>query len=115
MKIPAIDMNALAEDMRAWGLNVDFVYDEDEEGFVLHIGKIVDDVTGAREVSMAPGFTYSSEDKEDRIMAYSHHIFAHQHDTTPVASSNRVWVVANSRLEYYKKNSLELLTITGNQ
>lgn len=111
MKVPVIDMDALAADMRLWGLNADFIYDEDEEGFVLHIGKVIDENTGAREVSMAPGFTYSSPDKEDRIMAYSNHIYAHQSDTTSTASANRVWIVANSRLEYYKKNSNENLTL----
>lgn len=113
MKVPAIDMSALAADMRIWGLSADFIYDDDEEGFVLHIGKVVDETTGFREVSMAPGFTYSSPDKEDRIMAYSDHIFAHQHDTSSTASANRVWIVANSRLQYYKKNSNEHLTLIG--
>ncbi|MBC9703635.1 MAG: hypothetical protein H9W81_01165 [Enterococcus sp.] len=113
MKVPAIDMNALADDMRKWGLTADFIYDEGEEGYVLHVGHIVDNVTGAREVSMAPGFTHSLPEKSDRIMAYSHHVFAHQHDSGSTASANRVWIIAQSRLEYHKKNSVEFLTITN--
>lgn len=113
MKVSTIDMDALAADMRVWGLSADFIYDEDEEGYALHIGKIVDEATGAREVVMAPGFAHTSPDKESRIMAYSDRIFSHQYDTSPTASANRVWIVANSRLEYYKKNTTETLTLIG--
>lgn len=112
MKVPVINLSALAEDFRKKGLHAEFIYDADEEGYVLHVGDIVDAEKGVREISMAPGFTHTVAGEEERIIAYPNRVFSQQHDVSPTASASRPWIMANSFLHDYKQNKLEHVTIT---
>lgn len=115
MKVPVIDLEKLAEDIRAWGVDAELTYDEHEEAYVIHVGEAISygKYKGKPEVTVAPGFKYRHEGSPERILAYTAQLYVHLTENTPVNSALYSRIVATSRISYHLKNHTELVTLAG--
>lgn len=110
MKSRVIDLEILAEDIRAWGVPATIHYDDSEEGYVLHAGEITHGPNmGQAEVTIAPGFKHLNSDGLERIIAYIDNIHVNTTENIPVNSSLRSRIVAQSRLGYHQLQKQTLI------
>lgn len=117
MKVPVIDLEELANDIRVWGLDVDMAYDEDEEAYVLHVGEYISrgKNQGLRELTIAPGFNCIANGQADNIYAYANNINVHHTEADNTSSSSRSYIIAHSRLNFRVRNNSFMITLAGIQ
>jgi len=110
MKLPVIDLELLAEDIRVWGVPAAIRYDEHEEAYVLHAGEIDYGIDkGKAEVTIAPGFKYRNSDGTERIFAYINNLHLNVTQDSLVNSAMRSKIISQSRMEHHRSNKCELI------
>lgn len=110
MKLPVIDLEVLAEDIRAWGVPAIVKYDAIEEAYVIHAGEIDYGVSkGQAEVTIAPGFKYISVDGTERIFAYINNLHLNITDDRKVNSAMRSKIIAQSRIGFHRDQKQETI------
>lgn len=111
MKLPVIDLEVLAEDIRFWGVPAVIHYDENEEAYVIHAGEIDYGVhKGEPEIIIAPGFKYRHGDGGERILGEPGNLHINVTEDSKVNSAMRSKIIAQSRMNHHCIQKQEFVT-----